>query len=388
MKVTARNHVAVIEHQRIVRGCIGFDDQHARGMAEIVQAGAHDLRHAADGIGVLHAPAIGVRGVDGAAVQQRAHGSRHGDLSLLAACRVDARIEGLDGALYGFQRQAAGHQACGQHAFGLEQAGQRQRGGDLGSIEQCQPFLGAEHKGLQADMLHGLTAGNELAAHLGLPLADQHASQVRQRRQIARSPYRPLGGNHGQDIGIGQGQQRVHQRRAGSRMPTGQTHGLGGQNQAHHMIRQRLARADTVRKHQIALQLGQTLMGDLGRSQLAETGVDAVDHLVFIDDVLHMRLGLAHGRIGGLRHAELHAAVLNAAQLSQRELAGMQFQFGVRELLGGGSVHGYTCLYSQEKQKRTEGFKGLAGISRRALNRFGNGYRVGSACPDARNAPR
>ncbi|MPN00746.1 hypothetical protein SDC9_147942 [bioreactor metagenome] len=301
---------------------------------------------------------------------------------------MNARIEGLDRALYGFQRQAAGHQACGQHAFGLEQTRQRQRGGDLGSIQQRQPLLGTQHKGLQTDMFHGFTAADDLAVHLGLPLADQHAGQVRQRRQIARSAHRPLGGNHGQDIGIGQRQQRVHQRRAGSRMPAGQTHGLGGQHQTHHMIRQWLARAHAVRKHQIALQLGQTLMGNLGRSQLAETSVDAVDNLVFIDDVLHMRLGLAHGGIGGLRHAELHAAVLNAAQLSQREFAGMQFQFGVRELLGGGSVHGYTCLYSQEKQKRTEGFKSLAGISRRALNRFGNGYRVGSACLDARNAPR
>ena len=90
----------------------------------------------------------------------------------------------------------------------------------------------------------------------------------------------------------------------------------------------RLARAHAVRQHQVALQFGQTVVGDLGRGQLAEAGVDAVDPLVLVHDVLHMGLGCTHGFVGRSRHAQLYTAALDGAQLGQRDLTGTQFQLG------------------------------------------------------------
>jgi len=343
VEVAARDHVAVVEDQRVVRGGVGLDHQHAGRMAEVVQAGAHDLGHAADGVRVLHAAAVGVGGVDGAAVQQLAHGGGHGDLAELAARLMDAGVKRFDRALDGLQRQAARHQAGREHALALEQAHQGQGRGYLGAVEQGQPFLGAEHEGLQAHVAHGLGAGHHLSIDLGLAFADQHAGQVRQRRQVAGGAHRALGGDHGQHVGVGQGQQRIDQLGAHARVAARQAHGLGGQHQAHHGVGQRIARAHAVRQHQVALQLCQAVMGDLGGGQLAEAGVDAIDDLVLIHDVLHMGLGGAHALVGGRRHGQAHAALLDGPQLGQADLAGLQRQRGAGTRGEAGSrdgVHG------------------------------------------------
>jgi len=63
---------------------------------------------------------VRVRGVDLAAVEQGAHGGRHGDLPGLAARLVDARIERLDRALDGFERERARHQRGTEHVFRAE----------------------------------------------------------------------------------------------------------------------------------------------------------------------------------------------------------------------------------------------------------------------------
>ena len=86
------------------------------------------------------------------------NGSRHGDLAQLAPRLVDAGVERFDRALDGFERQTARHQACGQQVLCPKQARQRQRGGHLGTVEQSQPFLGAQHKRCEAHRAHGLRA--------------------------------------------------------------------------------------------------------------------------------------------------------------------------------------------------------------------------------------
>jgi hypothetical protein len=107
-------------------------------------------------------------------------------------------------------------------------------------------------------------------------------------------------------------------------MPARQAHGLGRQHQTHHAVGQRLARAHAVRQHQVALQLGQALVGDLRAGQLAEAGVDAIDHLVFLNDALHRgQRGLHAGLRRGVER-ELHATGVDAAQLRQRDMAGVE----------------------------------------------------------------
>ena len=81
VEVAARQHLAGVgEHERVVgrRIHLPFDDagDERQGVAE----GAVDLRHAADAVGVLHLPAIGVRRDDLAAFEQPADVGGTGDL--------------------------------------------------------------------------------------------------------------------------------------------------------------------------------------------------------------------------------------------------------------------------------------------------------------------
>ena len=69
VEVAAREHGAIIgKHQRVVGDRIGLAQQHDGAVAQLVQAGAHHLRLAAQAIGVLHAViAIEVRQANSAA---------------------------------------------------------------------------------------------------------------------------------------------------------------------------------------------------------------------------------------------------------------------------------------------------------------------------------
>ena len=86
--------LAAAQHQRVVGDGIGLAQQHPCRMTELVQAGAHHLRLAAQAVRVLHAVvALEVAQADPAAGEQLAVVLRHVDLAGLAAQRVDARVE-------------------------------------------------------------------------------------------------------------------------------------------------------------------------------------------------------------------------------------------------------------------------------------------------------
>ncbi|MCY1248573.1 hypothetical protein D9M72_620180 [compost metagenome] len=81
-----------------------------------------------------------------------------------------------------------------------------------------------------------------------------------------------------------------------------------------------------MRQHQVALQLGQLVVRDAALRQLAEAGVDAVDHGVGVDDVLHRGLRGAHAGPGRFGHGQAHLAAVDAAQVGQGDLARLQGQ--------------------------------------------------------------
>ena len=60
-------HGIADEDQRIVGDCIGFAQQNYARRLDLVAAGAHDLRLAAQRVGILDLAAVAVTGVDGTA---------------------------------------------------------------------------------------------------------------------------------------------------------------------------------------------------------------------------------------------------------------------------------------------------------------------------------
>ena len=102
--------------------------------------------------GILHL-VVGARRAmgfaDRAARHQAAQRCGDIDLALLAAQRMDARIERRVGAFQRIGRHRAGDERGGEHLLDLEQPAERQRGRNLRAVEQREAFLRAERQRLQ-----------------------------------------------------------------------------------------------------------------------------------------------------------------------------------------------------------------------------------------------
>ncbi len=325
VEVAAGQRLAgVAEHQRIVGHAVGLDRQRGRGLAHHVQRRAHHLRLAAQAVRILHAHiVVAVRIADRRAVHQFAQRSGGGDLPVLAAQGVDARIERGVRALGRFGGQRAGDQRGMEHALDLEQPGQRVGGGKLGAVEQRQAFLGAQRQRLQAGLRQRLRGRQALAADEGFADADHHRGQMRQRRQIAGRADRALARHHRHHVVLQQRFQQRERSRTHAGGPLCQAGQLQRQHQPHHRHRHRLADPGRMRQHDIALQGVQVLALDTHAGQLAEAGVDAVHRRALGDDRLH-RLRAAQHRFGAGRIQAHAGAAVHGAPLCQAHCARAQ----------------------------------------------------------------
>ena len=185
------------EHQRIVRDAVRLAPEHQGGAVQQLQAGTHDLRLAAQAVGVLHALALDqVRSADRAAGEQSQQSFGHPDLGGLAAHRIEARIERHVAAERRIHTHGAGDQGGIEHGLRAEQAEERQRGRDLRTVQERQALLGPEREG-RSPMRASAAAAVITAPSKRLADADQAASEMGKRRQITRGANRTLGRNHG-----------------------------------------------------------------------------------------------------------------------------------------------------------------------------------------------
>src|SRR5690606_27779213 len=87
---------------------------------------------------------------------------------------------------------------------------QRQRGRDLGAVDQRQPFLGGQPDRLDPDPRQSGARGHRFAVEYGLALADHDRRHVRQRREIAGGTDRALFGNDRNDAPLQHGLDERH----------------------------------------------------------------------------------------------------------------------------------------------------------------------------------
>src|SRR4029078_10074840 len=99
MEVAAGERSVLIgENDWIVGHRTGLDRQRARGVDEQIERGAHDLRLAAETVGVLYLAASAVAVENFAAFEQFRDCRGDADLARLSAQGGDARIERLGAA--------------------------------------------------------------------------------------------------------------------------------------------------------------------------------------------------------------------------------------------------------------------------------------------------
>ena len=119
-----------------------------------------------------------------------------------------------------------------------------------------------------------------------LALADQHEREVGERREVARAADRALRGDDGHDVALEQRAQQLDELDAHARVAAPQRLGEQEEHAAHGVARQRLAGADGVRAHQVALQRARVRRVDAHAREAAEAGREAVHGLARGDEPL------------------------------------------------------------------------------------------------------
>ncbi|MCY1401799.1 hypothetical protein D9M71_169230 [compost metagenome] len=323
MEVTTGDHVTFGgEHQRVVGHGVGFDHQHFGGLAELGQAGPHDLRLAAQGVGILDLIAVLVRvGNFAALAEQMTVGGSGIDLTTLATGGMNPRIERRTRAQYGFNGQAATGQGASEEVLAFKQAAQGECSGHLRTIEQCQAFLGRQGQGLQAGHSQRFGSLQPLPLVAGLAFAQQHQRHVRQRGQVAGSTDRTLERDVWIHLGVDQGNQRIDHFTTNARETTAQAVDLEHHDQAAQRVADRLADAGGMGQHQRALQVFQVGAGNAGGSQQAEPCVDAIRGAILGKNLLNASdAGFDRGPGAGIE-GKRYRLLIDVTQLGKAQLA-------------------------------------------------------------------
>ena len=231
-------------------------------------------------------------------------------------------MEGRRGAHGGVGRERAGDERRLQAAVGAEEAAERQRGRDLGAVDEREALLGGEHDGREAGPAERLGGGQALALEDRLALADHGGGHVRERREIARGADRALPGDDRQDVA---GEHRLderHGRRLHPRGAAAEGGELEREDEADHRRRQRLAHAAAVREDEVALQRRHVAGLDADRGELAEAGVDAVDGRRAGGDRADAGGGAGDAGGGGGVEPDRRAVAPDALEVAERNPAG------------------------------------------------------------------
>ena len=139
----------------------------------------------AQGIRVLHAAAVFVRLVDAAALQQHVDVRGRGTLPLVRPGVVNPRFEGMHRTAEPVDRQGGRDIGGPRDALGGDAGQRRDTGRRLRPVDQGEALLRFEHDRRQAHLPQGVrTADDSAAVDRGVPFADQHQRQMRQRREI------------------------------------------------------------------------------------------------------------------------------------------------------------------------------------------------------------
>ena len=178
------NQILVRENRRVVGHGIDFLERNPAHVFNGIFRSSVNLRDAAERIGILHMRLVTFNHL--AAFQVFAESRSGIHLALVTAYLLDFRIERLDAAIKGFQRQSPdqiGHLA---QMLRLHHVVHRKRAHELRAIEQSQTFFGCQFYRLPAMLGQDFRSRAFFPVHPDFAQADQRQAHMRQRSQVAR----------------------------------------------------------------------------------------------------------------------------------------------------------------------------------------------------------
>ena len=178
------------EDQRIVGHAVDRGAEHVARVSKRAFDGAEHLRHAAHGVGILHAIAVLVVAMDLAVGEQHAEAARDFELMRRAARLVNARVERRVAAGEPVDRQCADHDRRVEQSLGAEQSVERQRQAQLRAVDQRESFLGLERERRKTRGRADVVPSRRRPPCSRFAFTDQAQRQMRERREVARGADR------------------------------------------------------------------------------------------------------------------------------------------------------------------------------------------------------
>ncbi len=207
---------------------------------------------------------------------------------------VDRGVEGGIGARHGVEGQGADHVGGVEQPAAVGDGERPHRGRSLGAVDQREPFFCAEVKRFHPGLRQGVGAGHPFPVDDRLSLPHQYQRQVGERCEVARSSHRALARYDGVDAGLEEIEDPLHDQRAAPGVAGGEDIGAQQEHGANHILGKRLADSTRVGEQQIELELLQLIGRDPHLGELAESGIDPVDHLSRGEDILDHLPGVSH----------------------------------------------------------------------------------------------
>ena len=174
VEVPVRDERAVVdEHERVVRCSVQLDGDRVVGVVEEIPRSAVHLWGAAKRVRILNLVAPAVRLDDRGALEQPQHVRRRIGLPAQRPQRMDLRQERVARSLERLERQRAREIRGSRQPARPHEPERKERGHELGPVDQRQPFLRLEPGRLEPDARKRLEPGQPLAVEERLPLADE-----------------------------------------------------------------------------------------------------------------------------------------------------------------------------------------------------------------------
>ena len=234
-------------------------------LAQQVERGAHHLRLAAEAVGVLDLAAAAVAGEDRAAFEQSGDLGGDADLAGLAAQRRDARVERLGRCPSSASTDnAPAARAAANTRSPMNKASSAIAVEAWVPLISARPSLGPSSSGSRPSFCSAAAAGRIVAGDVDAAVAHQRRDQMRERGEVARRADAALARDHRHRVAVEQALERVDDQRPDARIAAAEAEQFQDDHQPDDVARQRLAEAGAVRQDQIALQLGQPVVGNAG----------------------------------------------------------------------------------------------------------------------------
>ena len=173
------------EDQRVIRGAVHFDFEHALEIRQSISNGPVDLWHAPQAVGVLDARAAQVRAADAAATIQAQEISRRKELPRVWPRPLEALVEGSRRATQGVEGQSPGDVGGIHKDRGAPEGDEAESRHHLSAVDERQTLFRLELQRPQARPRQR-RRGTEALSPVGhFALSDQSQRHVRERGQVA-----------------------------------------------------------------------------------------------------------------------------------------------------------------------------------------------------------